>query len=91
MYVLTTKSRNSTNYEGVPQESVLSALLFLTYIIDFVNTSTLFNFILFADDASIISKMYAKNVNLFNKCYGYTTSIHIVFLSVRVPSLYVRI
>ena len=52
---------------GGPQGSILGPLLFLTYIIDFVNTSTPFNFILFADDTTIISKIDAKHVNIINK------------------------
>ena len=52
----------------VTQELILGPLLFLTYIIGFVNTNTLFKLILFADDTTIISKIDAKHfLNLFNK------------------------
>ena len=52
---------------GIPQESILCRLRFQTSINDFVNTSTFSNFILFADDTTSISKMYAKNINLISK------------------------
>ena len=52
---------------GVSQGSILGLLIFLIYVNDFVNTSSLLNFILCADDTTIISKIDAKNINLINK------------------------
>ena len=51
------KSETAQITTGVPQESILGPLLFVTYINDFVDISTLFNFIMFANDTTIISKI----------------------------------
>ena len=49
------KSSNLNITCGIPQGSILGSFLFLLYINDICNVSNIFNFILFADDTTILS------------------------------------
>ena len=46
---------------GIPQGSIVEPLLFLIYINDLPNASNLLNFLLFADDTTILHSHYDPN------------------------------
>ena len=58
-------SDHQKNATGVPQGSILGPLLFLIYVNDLYNSSKLFQFILFADDTTLLTKKGIIN-NLLN-------------------------
>ena len=71
VYYNNIKSNSGNLTCGVPQGSILGPLLFILYIIDIVNTSTMLKSILFADDTTILyshddlaSKMNEINMEL---------------------------
>ena len=54
VYINSIKSNNQNILCGVPQGSILGPLLFILYVNDITKTSDILNFLLFADDTTIL-------------------------------------
>jgi hypothetical protein len=69
VYYNGSKSRHQQLLCGVPQGSILGPLLFIMYINDIVNTSSILDFVLFADDTTILYSHdnISSKLNVINK------------------------
>ena len=78
---------------GVPQGSILGPKLFILYINDLCNISTLLKFILFADDTNIFcsgkdSTQLSKIINTELRTLHIWFSLNILFLTVAKTNKY---